>query len=54
VRKGNVGVHDKQALVLVAYPGATGEELIALAAEIKSAVLDKFGVVIEPEVQIIK
>ena len=54
VRKGNVGVHDKQALVLVAYPGATGEELIALAGEIKSAVLDKFGVVIEPEVQIIK
>ena len=54
IRKGNVGVHDKQALVLVAYPGATGEELIALADEIKEAVFDKFGVVIEPEVQIIE
>ena len=53
VRIGNVGVHDKQALVLIAYPGATGEELIALADEIKGAVFDKFGVVIEPEVQII-
>ena len=53
VRKGNVGVHDKQALVLVAYPGATGKDLVTLAEEIRSAVIDKFGVTIEPEVQIV-
>ena len=51
-RRGNVGVHDKQALVLVAYPGATGMELLAFAEEIKGVVFDKFGVLIEPEVQI--
>jgi|GEM_PF-4736 len=53
VRKGNVGVHDKQALVLITYPGATGEELIAFAEEIRNTVLDKFGVTIEPEVQFV-
>ena len=53
-KKGNVGVHDKQALVLVAYPGATGEELISFAEEIQAAVMEKFGVSIEPEVQIVR
>ena len=53
VRRGNVGVHDKQALVLVAYREATGEELISLSEEIRCAVFGKFGVTIEPEVQII-
>lgn len=53
IRKGNVGVHAKQALVLLAYEEATGEELLSLAYEISSAVFSKFGIKIEPEVNII-
>jgi len=52
-RFGNVGVHPNQALVLVAYEGATGEELINLAHSIQKSVLDKFSIEIEPEVNII-
>lgn len=52
-RKGNVGVHDKQALVLLAYEGARGEELLALSGEIRAAVKEKFGIEIEPEVNIL-
>lgn len=53
VRLGNVGVHDKQALVLLAYEGATGEELLELANKIRAAVSSRFGIDIEPEVNII-
>lgn len=52
-REGNVGVHKNQALVLVAYEGATGEELLTLAQKIKRSVRDRFGIDIEPEVNII-
>ena len=52
-RVGNVGVHPNQALVLVAFEGATGEELINLAHSIQKCVLDKFKIEIEPEVNII-
>ena len=52
-RKGNVGVHDRQALVLVNFGGATGNEVIALAQEVQRAVYEKFGIRIEPEVNIL-
>jgi len=52
-RFGDAGVHSRQALVLVNYGKATGRELLDLANGIKDAVLQKFGVVIEPEVNII-
>jgi len=52
-RFGNVGVHPNQALVLVAYEGATGEELINLAHSIQNSVFDKFKIEIEPEVNIV-
>lgn len=52
-RQGNVGVHDRQALVLVNFGGATGNEVIALAATVQDAVLKRFGVKIEPEVNIL-
>lgn len=52
-RFGNIGVHEKQALVLVNYGGGTGKELIDLAYQIIDSVNEKFGVTLNPEVNII-
>ena len=52
-RFGNIGVHEKQALVLVNYGGGTGKELIDLANKIIDSVKEKFGVELTPEVNII-
>ncbi len=52
-RIGKVGVHEKQALVLVNYGGATGEEVKELAEEIIASVLSKFGLRLIPEVNLI-
>jgi len=50
---GNAGVHIEQALVLVNYGGASGREIWELAISIQKAVKDKFGIYIEPEVNVI-
>ena len=50
---GRAGVHDKQALVLVNRGGATGQEIVDLCETIRRDVSEKFGVVIQPEVNII-
>lgn len=50
---GKTGSHKDQALVLVNYGGATGEEVVQLSDEIRASVRAKFGVEIEPEVNII-
>ena len=52
-RMGRVGVHERQALVLVNFGGATGDEVIALARYVQDKVFDSFGVRIEPEVNIL-
>lgn len=49
-REGNVGVYEKQALVLVNYGGATGMEVWNLALRVAASVKEKFGVEISPEV----
>lgn len=48
-RRGDVGVHDGHALVLVNHGGGTGREILALAHEIQQAVVAKFGIFLEPE-----
>ncbi|MFR9649948.1 MAG: UDP-N-acetylmuramate dehydrogenase [Rikenellaceae bacterium] len=52
-REGRVGVHDKQALVIINIGGATGEEILALARKIEREVASLFGVSIEMEVNIV-
>jgi UDP-N-acetylmuramate dehydrogenase len=51
-RKGDAGCHAKQALVLVNYGQALGEEILSLSTEIIEAVKLKFGVTLEREVNI--
>jgi len=53
VRKGNVGVHDTQPLVLVAFEGAKGSEILDLSMQIQRSVKEKFDILLEPEVNIL-
>lgn len=50
---GRTGTWKNQALVLVNHGNATGEEIYALSQEIIDAVHDKFGLILEREVNII-
>ncbi|MDP4292137.1 MAG: UDP-N-acetylenolpyruvoylglucosamine reductase, partial [Bacteroidota bacterium] len=52
-RKGDAGVHEQQALVLVNYGMATGAEILALAHDIQASVKSRFDVELEMEVNVI-
>jgi UDP-N-acetylmuramate dehydrogenase len=46
-------VHAKQALVLVNYGGASGEDIFTLAQQVQKSVNEKFGIELQTEVNII-
>lgn len=50
---GRAGVYEKQSLVLVNRGGATPQEIIHLCQEVVKSVKEKFGIDIEPEVNLI-
>ena len=52
-RKEDAGVHKNQALVLVNYGNATGEDIYALAEEIQKKIWDVFEIHLEMEVNVI-
>ena len=52
-RRGDVGVYDQQALVLVNYGNATGKEIMAVAEEIRESVFNTFGIALEMEVNVV-
>ncbi len=51
-RRGAVGVHERQALVLVHYGGGKARELLALSEEIQQSVYERFGLQLEREVNV--
>jgi len=52
-RKGDAGVHKNQALVIVNYGNATGQEILELSRHVQKTVFDKYGIAIETEVNVI-
>lgn len=53
IKQNGVGVHDKQALVLVNHGEGTGAAIYELARNINQQVFSKFGVSLQPEVRIV-
>lgn len=51
--EGRVGIHPRQALVIINLGGATGTEIVAFARKVQEQVKKRFGVEIEPEVNIL-
>ena len=52
-RFGDAGIHKNQALVLVNYGNATGQEILDVSRNIQQTIFDKFGIAIEAEVNVI-
>ncbi|MGY8818547.1 MAG: UDP-N-acetylmuramate dehydrogenase [Pseudomonadales bacterium] len=52
-RQGDVGVHRLQALVLVNYGQATGQQILQLSEKIQADILERFGVMLEIEPNVV-
>ncbi|GAB4397514.1 MAG: UDP-N-acetylmuramate dehydrogenase [Microscillaceae bacterium] len=53
VRRGDAGVHPRQALVIVNYGQASGAEILALSQEIQQSVRAAFGIALTPEINVL-
>lgn len=51
-RKGDAGIHKNQALVLVNYGNASGQEILELSKEIQEKIYQKYNIKLEAEVNI--
>ena len=54
LREGEVGVYERQALILVNYGGATGDDIARFAERIRHAVNERFGIRLTPEVRYVE
>jgi UDP-N-acetylmuramate dehydrogenase len=52
-REGDIGVHAKQALVLVNYGNGTGQQIKDLSEKIQKSVFEKFGIKLQAEVNFV-
>ena len=52
-RFGDAGIHKHQALVLVNYGNATGQEILEVSKNIQKTIFETYGIAIEAEVNII-
>ena len=52
-RRGEVGVHTNQPLVLVNYGGGSGKEILRLSRDIQKSVAKTFGIDLEREVNVL-
>lgn len=50
---GRIGTYPKQALIIVNYGSADGNDIVRFKDEIQKAVFDKFSIELEPEVRIL-
>lgn len=52
IKRGNVGTYPNQPLIIVNYGAASGKCIVVFMEEVQSAVYQKFGIQLEPEVRI--
>lgn len=53
-REGDAGIYPRQALVVVNYGNASGQDIVRLYKRVEQSVKEKFGIAITPEVNIIE
>ena len=51
--RGTHGVHDRQALVLVNYGGATGDQILLLSRDIQADIQARYGIQLQAEVNVV-